>query len=295
MKAGKGVVKRIASTGFLFLTLGVCSAAVANEESKFDSVQIDRDGRVSYPMEKFSLDMLDDVSLSEGFHGLLPDEPARNSAVDSVHGTDERTQVGDTMSYPNRTIGRIALGCTGTLIGPRVVLTAAHCVYDLEKKAWATNLDFSPGQNGKGLPYGTIRWKHATTTKAYTDQGKTEWDIAVIILDEPVGNNVGFMGYSYNDGLTSANININGYPGDKEAGTMWHSYCPLTAINTDLFNYLCDTFKGNSGSAIYQFFSATKERKILGVHTNGLKDTNFGTRITKAKFDKLKAWKAANP
>lgn len=284
-----------ASAWGIFIALGT-AGAFASSTAANESIQIDSEGYETTLRENDFADGLDGLTVTDGFRGSFADGQVINESNErSVQGPDERTRIFDTTTYPNRAIGRLAVGCTGTLIGPRVVLTAGHCVYDLKKKEWIKNLDFSPGQNGKSFPYGTVKWKTATTTKSYTEKGKTEWDFAVVVLEQPIGNQVGFMGYSYNDGLKSVNININGYPGDKEAGTMWHSYCPTSSIATDLIKYLCDTYPGNSGSAIYEYIAKTSERKILGIHTTGLTTYNYGTRLTKAKFAKLNGWKTANP
>lgn len=216
-------------------------------------------------------------------------------SAESVIGTDTRVRINGTTSYPFRTMGRIDIGCTGTLIGPRHVLTAGHCVYNIDNDRWYSSLSFSPGQNGSARPYGKIGWRRAISVRGWTRDHKRNYDYAMIVLDRDIGSTVGWMGYGWRKPMPDYNVNINGYPADKSWGTMWHAFCNLGPKTTYRLYYPCDTFGGMSGSGVYVYNSSAGSRIIYGIHAYGTDWTglNGATRIRKAVFENLKNWKAA--
>jgi glutamyl endopeptidase len=219
---------------------------------------------------------------------------------ESIIGADQRTRVFNTTAFPWRTMGRIALGCTGTLIGPRHVLTAGHCVYNTDTDRYYNNINFTPAQNGSSKPYGVKAWSKAIAPQGWTRDHNRNYDYALIVLKERIGNQVGWLGYANNPNLPKYTVNISGYPGDKVGSlfaTMWRSSCPLVIIQSSRLYYDCDTYPGHSGSAVYAYFPTTNKRIIYGIHAYSVDSTghNGGTRITQSVFNTLTKWKSDNP
>jgi Trypsin len=178
----------------------------------------------------------EEISGTPGSFPLNPDIPIRNS---KIFGHDNREPLSDT-SYPFSTVGKFEYpdggSCTGTMVGPRHVLTASHCVnYDDSDKGF-TPMTFTPAYNKGDAPYGTFKvvkgyWLHETSPEKLTDFD-VAFDYAVFVLDR--SPKTGFMcTKTYKrDWKDIPKWSSIGYPGDR-----FDTQAPLISDNNFVLSH----------------------------------------------------------
>jgi hypothetical protein len=129
--------------------------------------------------------------------------------------------------------------------------------------------------------------------KGYVIDHISEFDIAMVILDEAIGYKTGWAGIfcTEDDGYLSGRLTtLTGYPADKPDGQMWTMSDVIKHVSSEQLFYEISTYSDNSGSCIC--FSKEENVFVLGAHAGGREkpDINYGTRISIKKFNSIVDW-----
>lgn len=158
-------------------------------------------------------------------------------------------------------VGRIDIGksafCTGTLVAPNLVLTAAHCLYDqVSGKPYAVDdFEFLAGwRNGRAVAYRGVRRVVAHPDYVYEGRNRMDrvaYDLAFLELDQPIRLPSIRPFEIGQDPVQGDQVGVVSYALDRADAPALQKSCDVLGRQPGVLVFTCSVDFGSSGAPIF--------------------------------------------
>jgi len=163
--------------------------------------------------------------------------------------------------------------CTGTLIAPDLVLTAAHCVFDATtgKRISAQDLVFRAGLRN-GQPVAERGVQQIATSSAYQPTEEMtlqnlEHDVALLQLAQPIVSAEADPFVLFSGNPDGRQVSVVSYGQDRSEVLSWQRVCSILVRQPPMMVFDCDVTFGSSGAPV--FVREGTRGRILSIISGG--------------------------
>jgi V8-like Glu-specific endopeptidase len=210
--------------------------------------------------------------------------------------------------YPLKAVGKLYFRtstggnatCSASVIGPNLIVTAAHCLYNTVTNRWNSNFVFVPADRNGAAPYGTFPFSNGRVPTAWATASGTvrRYDVALLTLrTNSAGRSVsyytGWLGTIW-DASSIQHLHAVGYPVNIDSGR--YSYiCAAESFSagTDILGMGCNMEHGSSGGPwirkLYLYAAPAGTNQVNSVVSGGTPGTPtfYGPRFSSTNFRTL--------
>lgn len=188
---------------------------------------------------------------------------------------------------------------TGWIAGPRLIITAGHCLYHPSLGGWAKRIEIRPGNTPLNENADCYISQQFAITEQWHEGSDENFDYGAIFLEQDISSHYGhfsIMAMSDSD-LADRKVNISGYPASYYGDTQMHHQNRIKSVSERKLYYDVDTGGGQSGSPVWVYEGdVATDPVVIGVHaygggSYGIDIANSGVRVVADMAKLIEVWR----